>query len=248
MAGKDSPSDIPSLFTRIKTSDHWAVSLARDILWLVCVVGGIALALYLICGTWPAVVAIESKSMDPHMKVGDLVIVVDKDRFGPLQTWVEGNQTGYMKFENYGDVIIYQPNGEKNPLVSIPFISSGVHPIIHRAIAKVDTDQLPQYLGLDLANLSAYYEPHGGYITKGDNNQRIDQVALMSGIGVIQPVKDEWIIGKALFTIPLVGYLPLNIIWVALIIIILLVAHEMYLNSREKNQEKPKKKSSKKQR
>ncbi len=64
------------------------MSLARDLLWIVAVVGGIALALFLICGTWPAVVTIESQSMVPHMNVGDLVVVVQKDRFGALQTRV----------------------------------------------------------------------------------------------------------------------------------------------------------------
>ncbi|MCK7507936.1 MAG: S26 family signal peptidase [Desulfobacterales bacterium] len=49
-------------------------------IWVVAVVGCIALALFLICGTWPAVVTIESESMVPNMNVGDLVVVVQKDR------------------------------------------------------------------------------------------------------------------------------------------------------------------------
>lgn len=98
-------------------------------LWVVAVVGGIALALYLFAGTWPAVVTIESESMVPNMNVGDLVLVVDEDRFGPLTTWAEGQLTGYTSFGNYGDVIIYRPNGVDS-----------VHPIIHRAMTYVDTE------------------------------------------------------------------------------------------------------------
>jgi signal peptidase len=248
MADNDNKWDIRTLISQFRESDHWGVSLARDLLWIVAVVGGIALALFLICGTWPAVVTIESQSMDPHMKIGDLVVVVQKDRFGELQTWTEGNKTGYQKFENYGDVIIYQPNGAQNPFVPIPFLSSGVHPIIHRAIDKADTADLPKYLLLDLVNISKYYVPHGGYITKGDNNKNFDQVAVYQGLGVIEPVKDEWIIGKALFTVPLVGYLPLHIVEVTIIIIVLLILHELYLHSREDKTKKPQKKNRKKQR
>ncbi len=90
MAENNKKRDIRTLVSQFRTSDHWAVSLARDLLWIVAVVGGIALALFLICGTWPAVVTIESQSMVPHMNVGDLVIVVQKDRYGSFETWVEG--------------------------------------------------------------------------------------------------------------------------------------------------------------
>jgi signal peptidase len=248
MADNDNKRDIRTLVSQFRESDHWGVSLVRDLLWIVAVVGGIALALFVISGTWPAVVTIESQSMVPHMNVGDLVVVVQKDRFGTLQTRVQGNTTGYKKFEDYGDVIIYQPNGAKNPVVPIPFLSSGVHPIIHRAIDKPATADLPEYLLLDLVNISKYYEPHGGYITKGDNNKNIDQIAVYQGLGVIEPVKDEWIIGKALFTIPLVGYLPLHIVEVTLIIIVLMILHELYLHSREDKMKKPQKKNRKKQR
>src|SRR5690554_3616202 len=112
-----------SALAAFRESEHPAVSLARDLLWVVAVVGGIALALYLIAGTWPAVVTIESESMVPNMNVGDLVLVVQKDRYGEFQTWVEGSQSGYVSFGDYGDVIVYRPNG-----------ATHVHPIIHRAI------------------------------------------------------------------------------------------------------------------
>ena len=246
MADNDNKRDIRTRVSQFRKSDHWAVSLARDLLWIVAVVGGIALALFLISGTWPAVVTIESQSMDPHMKIGDLVVVVQKDRYGELQTRVQGNTTGYKKFEDYGDVIIYQPNGAKNPVVPIPFLSSGVHPIIHRAIQHVDDAPVTEIKGIKL--LGNYTPPHAGYITWGDNNKNFDQNAFYPGLGVIEPVKDEWIIGKALFTIPLVGYLPLHIVEVTIIIIVLMILHELYLHSREDKTKKPEKKNRKKQR
>ncbi len=111
MADNAPSRDLRSLFAQFRTSEHWAVSLARDLLWVVGVVGSIAILLFLICGTWPAVVTIESGSMIPNMNIGDLVVVVEKDRFGELQTWDDGKISGYKKFGDYGDVIIYRPNG-----------------------------------------------------------------------------------------------------------------------------------------
>lgn len=202
---------------RFLKSEDPKAGMARDILWVLGVVGGVALLLFLISGTWPAVVAVESESMVPNMNVGDLVFVVAPDRYGTLTTWGEGQQTGYAKFatypdlqgnEVYGDVIIYKPNGD-----------TSVHPIIHRAIVWYENTTAP------------------GYITKGDNNQITDQDAYYQGIGAIQPVKKEWIVGKALFAIPLVGYLPLHIIEFAVLIIAILIVWEWYSRRREVNGE-----------
>lgn len=232
--GKEDRS-IRSLIERFQKSEHWAVSLARDILWLVVVVGGIALFLYLICGTWPAVVTIESQSMVPHMNVGDLVVVVQKDRYGEFQTWAEGNRSGVIRYGNYGDVIIYKPNG-----------MTSVHPIIHRAIQYVTTDPVTEIKGVTLR--VNYTPPHSGYITWGDNNPYPDQFSSIQGIGRIEPVKEEWVVGKALFAIPLVGYLPLHIVEVTIIIFVLIALHELYMRSKEKETKSPSKKIGKKNR
>jgi len=235
MAENNKKRDIRTMVSQFRTSDHWAVSLVRDLLWIVAVVGGIALALFLICGTWPAVVTIESQSMVPHMNVGDLVIVVQKDRYGSFETWVEGKTSGNTMFGDYGDVIIYKPNG-----------LTTIHPIIHRAIQYVDTNPVTEIKGMKL--IGNYTPPHAGYITWGDNNPRPDQGLNYPGIGVIEPVKEEWIVGKALFSIPLVGYLPLHILEVTIIIVGLMVIHELYLRSRQDKQGKQPKKGGKKQR
>ncbi len=211
-----------SALAAFRESDRPVVSLARDLLWVVAVVGGIALLLYLFAGTWPAVVTIESESMVPNMNVGDLVLVVDEDRFGGLTTWAEGQQTGHSSFGNYGDVIVYRPNG-----------ADSVHPIIHRAMTHVDTAAVEE------SGLGEYYtDPHGGYITKGDNNPYTDQPNLrISGIGVIEPVKKEWIVGKALFAVPLIGYLPLHIVEFAVIVILVILIHDFVLARRKEKEE-----------
>ena len=211
-----------SVLRAFRESDHPAVSLARDLIWVVAVVGGIALALYLVAGTWPAVVTIESESMVPNMNVGDLVLVVDEDRFGNLTTWAEGQWTGNSSFGDYGDVIIYRPNG-----------ADSVHPIIHRAMTYVDTAAVAQ------SGLGAYYEdPHGGYITRGDNNPYIDQGNLrIPGVGVVEPVEKEWIVGKALVAVPLIGYLPLHLAEFAVLVIVIIIVHDFVLARRKGKEE-----------
>lgn len=316
MADTPQPPKQQSLFTRLRTSDHWAALLARDLIWVAGVVGTVALLLWLICGTWPAVVTIESGSMIPNMNVGDLVVVVEKDRFGPLQTWDDGKVSGYTKFNDYGDVIIYRPNGVTDMWASVGLLPfSKQHPIIHRAMSWVDAGEpLPSYLNIyrgtvtptgylalnvsgetsdgykvlgvsgsegvpanytvtsrditmktphgnfvlpaDAVVKGAGYvrdtetiTTHGGYITKGDNNNFSDQGYLsINGVGTVEPVEKEWVIGKALFTVPYVGLLPLNIGPVIVIVIILMVLHELYLRRKEEQENSKPQKKGKKQR
>ena len=315
MADKEKTRDIRTLINQFRTSDHWAVSLARDLIWVVAVVGCIALALFLICGTWPAVVTIESESMVPNMNVGDLVVVVQKDRFGDLQTWDDGNESGYKKFSDYGDVIIYRPNGLTDMWASVGLLplSKAQHPIIHRAMTWTNAGQpVPSYLNIYRGKItptgylpltvsgetangyqilstgagtpavnftpgikdlimktpqgnyvipvdvvvpnSGYVKDtdtlatHGGYITKGDNNILSDQGYLtIPGTGTVEPVAKEWVVGKALFTVPYVGLLPLHIGEVIIVVIIIMVLHELYLRRKEEETPaKPQKKSGKK--
>jgi signal peptidase len=154
--------------------------------------------------------------------VGDLVLVVDEDRFGGLTTWAEGQRTGYTSFGDYGNVIVYRPNG-----------ADSVHPIIHRAMAYVDTAAVEE------SGLGDYYaDPHGGYITKGDNNPYIDQGNLrIVGVGVVEPVQKEWIVGKALVAVPLVGYLPLHLAEFAVIVIVVILIHDFVLARRKEKEE-----------
>jgi signal peptidase len=223
MAGETIIGRVKRAVKGFRESEHPVIAFGREILWVVAVVGGIALLLFLVCGTWPAVVAVESESMLPNMHVNDLVFVVQKDRFGPLQTYETGGNTGSMKFGKYGDVIIYKPNGASN-----------IHPIIHRAIADHDASWFAANYGVEFS--------HGGYLTKGDNNMVPDQRSSISGIGPIQPVKDEWIVGKALFSVPLLGYPTLHYPEFAAVVIILLIIHEVYISRGEEEETKEKKK------
>jgi len=204
-----------------RESDHPAIALAREILWVVAVVGGIALLLFVVSGTWPAVVAVQSGSMLPNMHVNDLVFVVQKDRFGPLQTFETGGNTGYMKYGNYGDILVYRPDGFSN-----------ITPIIHRAMGSYDASWFN-------ANLGTNYT-HGGYLTKGDNNPGYDQEPPPRGLG-LEPVEEGWVVGKALFSVPLLGYPTLHYPEFAAIVIILLIIHEVYVSRAEAEEERARK-------
>ncbi len=175
--------------------------LIRDLvstLIIVAVIIGLGVA---ISGTWPFMVAVESESMEPHLYPGDVVFLLGVDRVG-ITTWEEGVKDHYMSFGDYGDVIVYKPNGFGKP-------------IIHRAIAYVHKgDRIPVLYNGKLV-YSNEIAQSDGYITQGDNkitNRIPDQLApaRVSPIGEkILPVKKEWIIGVAKFRIPLIGYLRL---------------------------------------
>jgi signal peptidase len=294
MAEPKKKAEEKGLIETFRKSEDPKIAFARELLWVVAVVAAIALVLFLVSGTWPAVVTIESESMVPHMNVGDLVFVVSADRYGELQTWETGRDAGYQKFEDYGDVLIYAPNGAKSSL--IPILGGGVHPIIHRAMGTTaEGTGIPvyyyffrgqssptQYLPVtvqentwlledgtivarivngsivpDTGNItpndgyiviSDQMAKNGGYLTKGDNNFRSDQGSFLSrmDLGVIQPVKPEWIVGKALFAIPLLGYIPLNILPVIIIVFLIWVLWEFYQHKKRGKQEKalPKKSNS----
>lgn len=159
-----------------------AVNLIKDVISTLIIVGviiGVGIAL---SGTWPFMVAVESGSMVPNMHRGDVVFLISPDRT-EIITWEEGKRIGYKSFGNYGDVIVYHPNGVKKTT-----------PIIHRAMYWIERGE-PMPNGEPA--------PNSGYITKGDHNAVFDQPYLS------KPVKKEWIVGVAKFKIPFIGYFRL---------------------------------------
>ncbi len=189
-------------------------TLLRDLLVVVLIVAVTGIGLFAISGTWPALIAVESGSMEPNMTTYSLVFVVDKNRFGGWQTQEEAITSGAeLTFNGYGNVIVYRSNG-----------MTGVTPIIHRAINRITAEEAVTDWGFtgDAA--------HAGVITKGDNpvtNFVPDQASYSKRYGRMQPVKEEWIVGKAVFAIPLIGWVPLNIIPSVLIAAVIVVIIEI---------------------
>ena len=171
-------------------SDSFGAGLLRDVLFVVVVVVIFSSVSHIALGLWTPMVAVESGSMIPHIQIGDIIFMQSIERTDII-TYRDGAQSGYISFENYGDVILYKPYGRE-----------GVTPIIHRAMYFVEKGE-PMWDGGPPA-------PHAGYITKGDNSKTNPSYDQQGSISYLQPVKKEWVIGAARFIrIPILGCISL---------------------------------------
>lgn len=197
--------------------------LIRDVLISVGIVGIILAALWGYTGQFPhsPMVVVTSGSMmhdnAPFGRIGtidpgDLVLVKkirgkdDVITRGPS----DNPTTKHRTYGDYGDVIIYYPMGNKDRV-----------PIIHRAICWVEKNPNGTYtveeygiynapsITIPELHLSNYKPKNSGFITKGDNNEYPDQIP--NGGICEQPVKPEWIIGKARGELPWFGLIKLMI-------------------------------------
>lgn len=189
-------------------------SFLDDFISSVFAVVGIGILLFAISGVWPPMVAIESPSMTPNIDTGDLVFVMEEHRFASedsigdtgVVTYRRGQQIGYGKFNVFGDVIVFAPNGDR-----------GETPVIHRPMFWVNKSEnwypkaTQQFLANDADSCDdiAYCPaPNRGFITLGDANPQYDQVQDPSAVS--RPVKPEWVIGTAEFRMPGLGWLRLR--------------------------------------
>ncbi|MCQ4333436.1 S26 family signal peptidase [Natronomonas sp. F2-12] len=212
----DRPSGVLGWLRWFRTVDSGPMLYVRDLLTSVALVLFLGATLFVISGVWPPMVAIESGSMEPNMERGDLVFVVDNERFTSEAAPVtEGGSTGVVpadvartrgeaNFGAPGDVIVFRPNG-----------NTGRTPVIHRAMLWVEEGEnwydraAPGAIGRadDCSELEHCPAPHAGFITKGDNtrtNTRYDQVTRLSA-----PVRPEWIVGTAELRVPYLGHVRL---------------------------------------
>ena len=194
-----------------------AMALVQDVVVALVVVAIVLGSLYVYGGRWPPMVVVESESMQHDddlssigvIDTGDLTLVRTLENAGHPVTWVEGRDSGYRRYDEFGDVIIYHKNGQTQTT-----------PIIHRAIVRIEYD--PASAGFDVPTLdvedcttsfkildfhsyhngrletielvvnvetilnnfrAAAVEPHGGIITKGDHNREVDQFSLPAWTG-----------------------------------------------------------------
>jgi len=221
--------DFKKMFLKIWQSDSTKVAFVMDIVVALLAVLIILLLLWTYTGQWfeAPMVAIESGSMehpDPPfgrmgtIDAGDMVLVKRVYTVDDIITH-GGNLGGAQAKEccktygDYGDVIIYKPLGK-----------DGVPQIIHRAMCWVDvyndgnttTYTIAEYgifneETLTIPDLGLHHKKpdpawtHSGYLTKGDNNNIIDQVSSICP----QPLKLDWISGKARLEIPWLGTINL---------------------------------------
>jgi signal peptidase len=221
--------DIKKKFMQFWKSTNSNVSLARDVIVALLAVFIILMILWGYTGQWFAapMVAIESGSMEhPNppfgrlgtIDAGDMVLVQKVTKLtdviphgGPIKGAEAEN--GWRTYENYGDVIIYKPLGRDD-----------VSQIIHRAMCWVNVSTVNGVTTYTIPDFGVYNETsltipelglynsiprpawtHSGYITKGDNNDIIDQMTPICP----QPIQLNWISGKARSEIPWLGTINL---------------------------------------
>lgn len=207
-----------SFLRRLWTAESGPLFFVRELGTSAGAVLLVGLVLFGLSGVWPPMVAVESGSMEPHMHKGDLVFIMDEERFPPDgavgETGIVTHRQAaandsHWSFGDYGNVIVYKPDGD-------PWKT----PIIHRARFHVERGEnwvdppseggtgkaKSQYLGgaTTCAQVRTCPAPYDGFVTLGDANRQYDQVAGQSGV-----VKSEWIRGRAKVRIPYLGYIRL---------------------------------------
>ncbi|KAB2943416.1 MAG: signal sequence peptidase [Candidatus Methanoperedens nitroreducens] len=182
--------DLKNIIKYFKESDSFWAGLLRDLVFVITVVVIFASVSKIALGLYTPMVAVESGSMIPHIQIGDIIFVESIDRT-EIITNEAGKKLNYLSFDEYGDVILYKPRGME-----------GTTPIIHRAMYYINESE-PMWPGGPLA-------PHAGYITKGDNSRTNAAYDQQGSISHLQPIKKEWVIGKARFgRVPLLGCISL---------------------------------------
>ena len=220
-------SDIKDLFLKFWRSEDEKITFVRDILVAVLVVIFILSLLWGYTGQWfgAPMVAIESGSMmheeEPFGRVGyidagDMVLLVKVNQLsditvrGSISHYEDDSLSRFFSYGDYGDVIVYQKYGRTNE-----------EQIIHRAICWVtynDDDKTYTVEDYGIYNkpsitiseigLNNYKPSHSGFITKGDNPRTNDRCDQAGGI-CSEPIKFEWVTGKARGELPWVGTINL---------------------------------------
>ncbi len=223
-----------------------AIGVAKDVIAAIIVVAIIMSVLLAYCQVWPPVVVVESGSMmhgiDSEIGVidtGDMVLVKDSPSRDKIVTYVEGEGSNYRTYDEFGDVIIYKPNG-----------ISELTPIIHRAVlwlelndSKVSSLNSDRY---DYENLSfdapelGLYDVTSEIILKGYGYKDRDVIIGIEGIifnfrhagvephsgfvtmgdnnvpaydqrsGGYMLIKEEWVVGRAVGELPWFGLIKLT--------------------------------------
>jgi signal peptidase I len=220
-------------------SDNKNIMLFKDILGMLFVILIVVILLWSYTGQWfqAPLVSIESGSMEhtppvhqtnpPFGRIGtidagDLVLIKKVNTRDEVITHggsFAGAQAenGWQSYGLYGDVIVFHPDGNKD-----------ITPVIHRAMSWVEitfvnnqrTYTLKEYgiinqtslppipeLGLE-TNAQPQWD-HSGFLTKGDNNRLFDNLPNQGIYESSQPIKVEWITGKARGEIPWFGTINL---------------------------------------
>jgi len=216
-------------FKKFWHTENGKLSMVRDIVIALALVLILLSALWAYTGQWwgTPMVAIESGSMvhpdEPFgrfgtIDAGDMVLLVKVEKRSDIITRgsskhgaLERQNPDEYFYGDYGDVIVYHPYGQE-----------GGEQIIHRAMCWVDYNEGKngkvtytvldygifddEFITIKELGLEDYKPSHSGFITKGDNNNIADQ---LSNKLCDEPIKVEWISGKARQELPWIGTINL---------------------------------------
>lgn len=220
-----------TLFLRFWNSENDKIALIRDVFVAFVIVFIILLALWSYTGQWfsAPMVAVESGSMmhlnEPFGRIGtidagDMVLLVKVNSKNDISPYCKSNNWQYGK---KGDVIIYKPmnNPHSDQIihramcwVDVKYNGSqktytieGTNIIDHPASEPLYLPELGIWNYIKNTSVTVNWS-HSGFITKGDNpisNPTCDQLGNICK----EPVKLEWISGKARGELPWIGTINL---------------------------------------
>lgn len=170
---------------------------------------------------------------------GDMVLVQKATSYDLVSTYVESYGTGHKTFGDFGDVIIYQRYGSSQytpvihrAIINLEFnstssrfdapsladfptnlwahdgASDGAWWSMTGDLAIYNVGYKNETVHIPLGDLAKY--KHGGFITKGDHNDMIDQNTISPICR--EPVLQGWLVGEAKGELPWFGLLKL---WVS---------------------------------
>jgi len=214
----------------------------RDAGVALAVVVLVLVTMYAYTGLWPPLVVVESDSMMhgndniSHIGIidtGDLVLVRKVTSASEVETYMDGYVSGHRSYGDYGDVMIYKPDGTeaRTPIIHRAMIYLEYDPLndCFRAESLRDIQQGTKWMTTDdedawnhlTSTLRIYHvgwndqtvsidlssllpNRASGFVTKGDGNTNTDLMLNRNNL-----VDIDWVVGKARGEIPWFGLLKL---------------------------------------
>lgn len=220
-----------------EASGSGALLFLRDVAIAFIVVAIMVGSIFAYSNVWPPLVVIESESMQHSdesaigvIDTGDLVLVKKVRSRSDITTFVEGRESGDSTYGECGDVIIYYKNGyeDETPVIHRTIVwieyneSSNSYDVPSMDLYNVTTTFPVEAVGhdgldvrVDVGSILSDFQtrhmyPHSGFITLGDNNgEMYDQRYITVKGEKVEPIKVEWILGKARGEIPWFGAIKL---------------------------------------
>lgn len=160
---EEEPEDSHEAFPPGKKPIYWRArdSLFFEPLVALAIVVLLLVSLFAYTQNWPPVYVVESNSMQHGpgdqlgiINAGDLVLA-QKATPSSVTPYVVGLRSGYSTYGEYGDVLLFWPNGQ------------GPTPVIHRALLYLEWNTLGYYNATDLGGLACGSQPNPVFSTPG---------------------------------------------------------------------------------